>query len=49
MTCKWKIFDNLEVAIKFLKNKSKAIKSTYWAGGYVEDEKCNIIYEISDK
>jgi hypothetical protein len=46
MTCKSKGFEDIEKAIDFLNKKANAIRGIYWAGGYVEDEKFNIIHEI---
>ena len=46
MTANWRDFDSLEKAINFLDGRAKLIKSINWAGGHVEDENRNWLYEI---
>lgn len=46
MTANWRDFDSLEKAINFLNGRVKLIKSINWAGGHVEDENRNWLYEI---
>jgi hypothetical protein len=43
----FKSFENSEKAIDFLHKKVKRIKGINWAGGYVEDEELELLYEIT--
>lgn len=47
MQAQWKNFDDLEKAIQFIRRKEEIIKSIYWAGAHVEDERRNYIFEIT--
>lgn len=40
-------FDSYPLAISFLERRFYVISSVYWAGGYIEDDIGNILYEIS--
>lgn len=49
MTYCWRDFQDLEKAIAFLNKRVMLIKSINWAGGYIEDETGDLIYEIDDE
>lgn len=46
MENKYKEFDNLDKAIKFLLGRLHTIKSVNWAGGWIEDEQGKWVYVI---
>lgn len=48
MTACCREFDSLKEAIAFLEKRFYRIKSINWAGGYIEDNNGNWIYDITD-
>lgn len=48
MTSNSRDFDSFEKALKFLEKRVEIIMSINWAGGYIEDENGNWLYDITD-
>lgn len=48
MIANWREFDSFSKALAFLEKRVAVIRSINWAGGHIEDEKGNWIYDITD-